>query len=101
MILRLVVTTAHTDIGSARQALEDTLHALCHAIGLGEVVTIDFIVQRGLACHAGTTLAADVDERLLDFGIILEVITHSAGNLGNATFTLIGIKQRDVHGDNV
>ena len=101
MVLGLVVTAADVDIGSTGHFLEDAFQALGHAVGLCEVVAVDLIVQRVLATHAATTATTHVNHRSLQLGVVLEVFTHHAGNLGDAALALVGLVEHDIHRDDM
>ena len=101
MILGLIVASADIDVGRTGNLLEQAFQALGHTVGLGEVVTIDFIVDRVLATHAAASATTHIDKGLLDLRVVLEVFTHHGGNLGDTTLTLVGLVEHDVHRDDV
>ena len=101
VVLGLVVAAADVDIGGTRHFLQDTFQALGDTIGLGEIIAVNLVVQRILSAHTATTATTHINEGTLQLGIVLEVFTHRAGNLGDAAFALVGLAEHDVHRDDV
>ena len=96
--LGLVVGAGDGDVGGAGDAFQD-LHELGgDGVGLGEVVAVDFEVHGGLAAHALSATAADVDLGLLELGeVAVYVLAHAVGDLLDAALAVAGIVQADVH----
>ena len=101
MILGLVVAAADVDVGSSGHFFEDAFQALGYTVGFSEVVAINLIIDGVLSAHAASTATTHVNEGSLQLGILLEVFTHHAGNLGDAAFAFVGLAEHDIHRDDV
>ena len=99
LILRLIVGTRHSHVGSTLDARQKPYKTLCHGVGLGKVITIDLVVKLRLTAHTHT--AAHGHLHLAELGVMQQVVTHHRRNLGDAAFTVARVKKAYVGGNNV
>ena len=76
LIFRLVVFAADANIGSTFHRSQQSLQLLCHAVGGGEIVAVDFVVEGRLSAHATATVTTHIHLIFHQFGILFKVFTH-------------------------
>ena len=99
LIFRLIVRARYEHVGCAGYVLKHCLETLCHGVGEGEVVAVDFVVDGRLAAHA--CAASHLHLRFLVLRVVAEVASHLARYLNDAAFALSRVGEANVHGNDV